>query len=180
VLLLPGLYNSGPEHWQSFWERSEPGFLRIEQQDWETPRRNDWVATLDHAVLGAGPEVVLVAHSTACALVVFWARATRHRVRGALLVGPSDTEAGSYPAGPVGWQPMPLDRLPFPSIVVASEDDEYVSLARAQHFAHAWGSAFRNIGHAGHINSASGLGAWPEGRAMLAELLDPAVPFTGL
>ncbi|MEO8634008.1 MAG: alpha/beta hydrolase [Gemmatimonadales bacterium] len=172
VLLLPGLYDSGPDHWHSHWERADPTFLRVVQRDWTTPARHDWVQTLDNEIAAAGPEVILAAHSTACALVAFWSVETGGRVGGALLVGPSDTEAASYPHGPVGWQPMPLERLPFPTLVVASEDDEYVSLHRARTFAKAWGSQFRNIGRAGHINSASGLGDWPAGRTMLTELRD--------
>jgi uncharacterized protein len=170
TLLLPGLYDSGPEHWQSYWERSGGPFKRVRHDDWETPDRHDWVATLDAAIAGAEGEVVLVAHSTACALVAFWASAHSRPVRGALLVGPSDTEAASYPVGPTGWQPMPLERLPFPSIVVASTDDEYVSLARAEQFAAAWGSRLVIAGALGHINSASGLGNWPAGRALLEGL----------
>lgn len=172
VLLLPGLYDSGPEHWQSHWERADPSFVRLTQRDWETPARADWVAALDQAVSRVGEEVVLAAHSTSCALVAFWAHATGRRVRGALLVGPSDTEAPSYPRGPTGWSPMPLAPIPFPTIVVASTDDEYVSAGRARTFAAAWGSRLVMIGAAGHINSASGLGDWPAGRALLAELLD--------
>jgi predicted alpha/beta hydrolase family esterase len=171
VLLLPGLYDSGPEHWQSHWERALPGLRRVRQRDWETPDRQEWVETLDRAVAEAGPDVVLAGHSTSCALVAFWARRPGRRVRGALLVGPSDTEAPSYPSGPTGWAPMPLDRLPFPSIVVASENDEYVTLERAAQFASAWGGRLVNIGALGHINSASGLGDWPRGRALLDELL---------
>lgn len=171
VLLLPGLYDSGPEHWQSCWERTNQEFVRVRQRDWESPDRREWVGTLDRAVTETGPDLVLVGHSTACALVAFWARDRARPIRGALLVGPSDTEAPSYPPGPTGWAPMPLSRLPFPSIVVASEDDEYVTLERARQFAGAWGSRLVNIGPAGHINSASGLGDWPQGRALLDELL---------
>lgn len=176
VLLLPGLYDSGPDHWQSHWERVLPGVRRVHHRDWETPDRREWVETLDRAVAEAGPDVVLAAHSTSCALVSFWARERGRCVRGALLVGPSDTEAPSYPSGPTGWAPMPMDRLPFPTIVVASENDEYVSLERATQFARAWGGRLVNIGPLGHINSASGLGDWPRGRALLNELLtlDPA------
>jgi hypothetical protein len=172
ALLLPGLYDSGPEHWQSYWERTDPSCLRVVQQDWETPARADWVATLEAAVAAAGPGVVLVAHSAACALVAFWAAATPRTVRGALLVAPSDTEAPSYPAGPTGWQPMPLAALPFPSIVVASSDDGFVTLDRARVFAEAWGSRFVDIGAAGHINADSGLGPWRRGKELLAALLD--------
>lgn len=125
VLLLPGLYDSGPEHWHTHWERVEPSFLRVVQRNWESPSRGEWVGTLDAAVTAAGPQVVLAAHSTSCALVAFWAAETGRTVHGALLVGPSDTEAPGYPPGPSGWQPMPLGRIPFPTIVVASENDEY-------------------------------------------------------
>jgi uncharacterized protein len=172
VLLLPGLYDSGPTHWQSRWEREDPSFVRVVQQDWETPARADWVATLETAVAAAGPAVVLAAHSAACALVVFWSQATSRTVHGALLVAPADTDAASFPAGPTGWQPMPLARLPFPSIVVASSDDEYCTLPRARFFAESWGSRFFDIGAAGHINSTSGLGSWNQGRALLADLVN--------
>ena len=90
--------------------------------------------------------------------MAFWAAETSRSVRGALLVAPSDTEASSYPVGLSGWDPMPLAALPFPSIVVASSDDPFVTLERAAAFAEAWGSRFVLIGAAGHINSASSLG----------------------
>ena len=174
VLLLPGLLGSGPDHWQSHWERTIPGCLRVVQRDWETPALTDWVATLEAAVAGAGPEVVLVAHSAACALVASWAGVTSRAVHGALLVAPADTEAGSFPTGPAGWQPMPLASLGFPSLVVASSNDEFVSLERARVFASCWGSRLVEIGPAGHINTASGLGPWNQGKAYLATLLEHA------
>jgi len=170
VLLLPGLFDSGPQHWQTLWMAGRPGFRRVEQRDWETPRVADWVANLDAAVRLAGPSALLAAHSAACALVAHWAAAHPRAIRGALLVAPSDVEAPSYPKGPTGFAPMPLARLPFPATVVASSDDPYLSLARAREFARAWGSRLVEIGPAGHLNAASGHGAWPEGLALLAEL----------
>jgi hypothetical protein len=170
VLILPGLYDSGPLHWQTRWEALDSTLHRVVQRDWQTPRCADWVLVLEGAVAAAGEEVVLVGHSSACALVAHWAGGTSRRVRGALLVGPSDPEAPSYPAGPTGFAPMPLARLPFASIVVASSDDPYVSLSRARAFASAWGSRFVDAGAAGHLNSDSGLGDWGAGRALLAEL----------
>jgi predicted alpha/beta hydrolase family esterase len=170
VLILPGLYNSGPDHWQSRWESVHPEFRRVLQDDWERPRCADWTARLEAAVL-ATPGAVLVAHSSSCALVAHWAgTAGSGRVRGALLVAPSDTEAASYPAGPTGFDPMPLARLPFPSILVASTDDQYVTLERARTFADAWGSRLVTVSDAGHINGQSGLGDWPAGFALLQEL----------
>jgi uncharacterized protein len=116
---------------------------------------------------------VLVVHSLACALVAHWAAGdSRRRVRCALLVAPADPEASTFPPGPTGFAPMPAQRLPFRSVVAASTNDPYVSLDRAQAFANAWGSALVNLGRAGHINSASGLGNWPEGLALLRILRD--------
>jgi predicted alpha/beta hydrolase family esterase len=170
VLILPGLYNSGPDHWQSRWESAHPEFRRVMQDDWERPSCVDWSARLDAAIL-ATPGAVLVAHSSSCALVAHWVgTGGTGRVRGALLVAPSDTEAAPYPAGPTGFAPMPLARLPFPSVVVASTDDPYVTIERARTFAGAWGSRLVTVGDAGHINSQSGLGDWPAGFALLQEL----------
>lgn len=174
TLLLPGLFDSGPDHWQSHWQRSDPTCRRVEQADWATPRCVDWVATLDAAIEALDGPAVLVAHSSACALVAHWARgastARLDRVRGALLVAPTDPDGPHYPAGPTGFAPLPMDRLPFASIVVASIDDRYVTPTRARQYAAAWGSTFVGIGAAGHINGASGLGAWPEGQALLLRL----------
>jgi serine hydrolase len=180
TLILPGLYNSGPEHWQTQWERIDPTCMRVEQADWATPRCADWVATLDAAIAASDGPVVLVAHSSSCALVAHWARSATApqwmRVRGALLVAPSDPEGPSYPVGPTGFAPMPRDRLPFPSIVVTSTNDEYVTLAQAVSYAADWGSTLVNIGATGHINGASNLGTWPAGRALLAQLRRDPVP----
>ncbi|MGI8509097.1 MAG: RBBP9/YdeN family alpha/beta hydrolase [Gemmatimonadaceae bacterium] len=174
TLLLPGLSNSGPEHWQSSWERSDPTCRRVQQDDWETPRCGDWVATLDATISALIGSAVLVAHSSSCALVAHWANvaAAAHlaRVQGALLVAPSDPESPNYPAGPAGFAPVPQNQLPFRSIVVASTNDEYVTLDQARDYADAWGSTLVNLGSAGHINSASGLGSWPAGYALLEQL----------
>lgn len=174
VLLIPGLWNSGPEHWQSHWERERPDCRRVQQSDWETPRRVDWVGMLDRAIAESTGDVVLAAHSLGCATVAHWAAtagpSTSGKVRGALLVAPSDVEAPLYPEGTEGFRPMPLERLAFPTIVVASRDDIWVHFARAESFARAWGSRFVDIGNRGHINSDSKLGSWPEGQALLSTL----------
>ena len=116
---------------------------------------------------------MLAAHSLGCALVAQWAADCGGRgVRGAFLVAPSDVEAPDYPIEGRSFSHMPLVRLLFPSIVVASTNDEYVSMERVQHFANAWGSRLVVIGEAGHINGASGYGPWPEGEAMLREFCE--------
>jgi len=88
-----------------------------------------------------------------------------------LLVAPSDTEAPSYPPGTTGFTPMPLFKLPFHSIVIASTNDLYASMERAQFFADNWGSKLITVGALGHINSASNLGNWPQGYTILQQLI---------
>jgi len=168
TLILPGLHDSEPEHWQSRWETEAKNMHRVIQDNWVTPRCADWVWKLDQALAAHGPDAVLVAHSAGCALVAHWvAGRRRRRVRGALLVAPSDPEAASFPPDPIGFAPMPLERFPFRSVVVASSNDPFVTVSRAQVFARAWGSEFVMIGKAGHINSESALGNWPQGLALL-------------
>jgi len=173
ILTIPGLWNSGPDHWQSHWERELPDCRRVEQHDWDNPKRDEWVQGLDAAVAATHGPVLLAAHSLGCALVAWWAQQTRLGANGALLVAPSDVELEKYPKSAEGFRPMPTRRLPFPSIVVASEDDEWVSIDRAQQFARGWGSRFVSIGRAGHINSESKLGNWLRGQELLRELLFP-------
>lgn len=170
VLTLAGLWDSGPQHWQTHWEHRHPEFTRVRHRDYNSPQCHEWVLELDAAIAGCEGPPVLVAHSLGCVLAVQWARSgSALKAAGAFLVAPSDVEAPSYPIDANEFKPMPLDKLPFPSIVVASSNDDYVTIERARQFATAWGSRFVEIGPAGHINGDSGYGEWPEGEKMLLE-----------
>ena len=142
----------------------------MQQSDWENPFCEDWVEALERTLLGMTTETVLAAHSLGCLLVAHWAAKTRIGAKGALLVAPPDPEGPNYPKQAVGFSPLPLKRLAFPSIVVASANDPYGTLSFAQRIAAAWGSGFVNIGAVGHINADSGLGDWPEGLSLLRRL----------
>lgn len=172
VLVVPGIGSSGPLHWQTRWELSNPSFSRVEQRDWETPLRSDWVAVLEKAVAAAGPNTVLVAHSLGCLLVAHWAAQTSLTIKSALLVAAPDPKGPCFPPGVRDFSPLPLQRLPFESIVVASTNDPFGSVEFLSHCAERWGSRFINIGEAGHINADSGLGEWPEGFEILKSLLE--------
>jgi predicted alpha/beta hydrolase family esterase len=171
VLLLPGWLNSDPDHWQSRWER-QFGYQRVEQADWQWPRRGDWMARLDELLLADPRPARLVAHSLGCQLVAAWAEHSQHtaRVTGALLVAPPDTEAENMPPQLHNWRPIRRPRLPFKAIAVVSSDDPYCDPARASQMAADWGAELVMAGPRGHLNSESGLGDWPEGQALLASL----------
>lgn len=173
VLTLAGLWNSGPQHWQTHWEHKHPGWHRVQHRDWNNPGCHEWVAELDAAIAASEGPPLLLAHSLACVMVAQWATSGSDlKIAGAFLVAPSDVEAPSYPVDVNGFAPLPMARLPFPSIVVASSNDEFVSLERARQFAQAWGSKFVDIGPAGHINGDSGYGEWPEGEKMLMDFCE--------
>ena len=172
VLILPGWENSGPKHWQSLWEQRH-GYRRVEQHDWITPLRGDWVARLEDVVLSCEEPAVLVAHSLGCILVAAWAAHSRntHRVKGALLVAPGDVERAEIREQLPSWTPIALQALPFPAVLVASRDDPYCSFERGRMFATAWNAQFIDHGACGHINADSGLASWPEGHVLLQDLM---------
>jgi hypothetical protein len=171
VLILPGIGNSGPQHWQTLWEQRHPHSQRVNQRDWVRPVCEEWVSALDAAVTACPSPPVLVAHSLACLLVAHWASRSAKPIKGALLVAIPDPDGPNFPAEARGFSPLPVHPFAFPSIVVASSDDPFSSLSHAKHCAAAWRSDFVEIGHAGHINADSGLGEWHEGYVLLQQLL---------
>jgi uncharacterized protein len=170
VLVLPGRGDSDAGHWQSLWQATHTNFHRVAQDSWDRPVRSAWQGRLEEAVAHHGARSVFAAHSLGCLLAVHWAATTPLRAHGALLVGVPNPDRPAFPREISGFSPLPMQPLPFPSIIVASSDDPYGSLQFAQRCAAAWGSGLVTLGAAGHINTASGYGAWPEGLQLLAQL----------
>jgi hypothetical protein len=171
VLIVPGWGDSGPEHWQSLWEQANPGFRRVVQRDWLYPVCGEWVETLERAIRAAGAPVVLVAHSLGCVAIAHCARGRALPVHAALLVAPPDVERPDFPDVIEGFAPIPRERLPFPSVVVASRDDQFSDFERTRALAAAWGSRLVDAGPLGHVNADAGLGPWPLGESLLGELI---------
>lgn len=176
-LTVPGLLGSGIAHWQTRWERERSDTRRIELGDWEDPNRNVWMSRIDQAVAAARGPVVLVAHSLGCQAVTWWANASgpsgASSVLGALLVAPPATDRAALDPRIARFGNDPRRALPFVSLLIASEDDPYATLAESQALARKWGAGLVDMGCAGHINARSGLGSWPQGQAA-AELLRDA------
>lgn len=173
ILIVPGFGNSGPDHWQTRWERRLPTARRVEQEDWDAPDREAWADRIVAAVEACARPVVLVAHLLGVMAVAHAApRLPAGAVRAAFLVAPADTERPDVPtAVSRTFGPVPREPLPFPSMLVASRNDPYCSFDRADDMAAAWGSALVDAGESGHINAASGHGPWPEGLTRFATLL---------
>jgi predicted alpha/beta hydrolase family esterase len=175
VLILPGWQGSGPGHWQTLWEELH-GDLRVLQSDWDLPLRGDWICQLEEAALAHPGPLLLAAHSLGCHLAAGWAARSRQaaRVAGALLVAPPDLERPDLPPALHTWRGHGLQSLPFPAHLLSSSDDPYCSAPRAAAIAQAWGARHTEIGALGHLNAASGLRDWPQGRAWLTALQTPA------
>jgi uncharacterized protein len=165
ILIIPGWTNSGPDHWQTGWERKLKTARRVEQADWETPMIGDWTGRIIEAVARASRPVILVAHSCGVQAAVHAAhKLPGGMVAGAFLVSAPDLATNDiWPAKQGGFAPVPMSKLPFASVLVASSTDPYCTMERARDFAAAWGSTLIEAGDAGHLNTASGHGPWPEG-----------------
>lgn len=174
-LVLPGFGSSGPHHWQTLWEARDPQFRRVEQRDWEHPDRAEWTGVLSRTIADYPGDIILVAHSMSCLIVPHWCQASlsraQGRVRAAMLVAPPDPSTPAFPPGATGFTPLPMLSLPFPSLVVASTNDVYGSVAWSVAISQAWGSRCEIIGAKGHINAESDLGDWPEGMGLLYGLV---------
>lgn len=172
LLIVPGWQGSGPDHWQSRWERKLSTARRVEQADFDRPDRQDWPRRLADVVAAADKPVVVVAHSLGVPTLLHAVPLLpAGKVVGAFLVAPPDLDVPGLPADLAAFGPMPSAPLPFPSVLVASRTDPYCSYARAEGFALDWGAAFVDAGEAGHINAEAGFGPWPEGSMRLLGLL---------
>lgn len=174
LLTVPGIDNSGPEHWQTLWEHDLEDCHRAELGMWHRPHRNSWVTKLNAAIVAARRPVVLVAHSLGCHAVAWWNALESKpsgRVVGALLVAPPNIEGSPLDSRLSAFAPLVRDRLRFPSILVASEDDPYAAFGQSRKMARLWGSRFVNGGWLGHINVDSHIGDWPFGRYLVQQIL---------
>lgn len=167
ILLVPGIGDSGPDHWQTRWQRRHPRVARISVDDWERPECGHWVAAIERAMRALGPGTVIAAHSLGCLAVAHWAAHTDAAPAGALLVAVPDPAGPQFPAAARGFAPLPATALGFPSLIVASDDDPYGDLGHAERCAQAWGSRLERAGARGHLNAASGLGDWEAGWNLL-------------
>ena len=164
TLIVPGLKSSGPSHWQTWFEDHQPGTVRVIQSDWKAANLPEWSQRVRRDISRNPGQLFIVAHSFGVLASIQAAHDRDDRIAGALLVAPADPKK-------FGVEDLiPRAQLPFPAVVVASTTDPWMSLERAAQWADLWGADFVNLGDAGHINSESGFGPWPEGLTLLDRL----------
>ena len=107
--------------------------------------------------------IILVAHSLGCVATAHYVKRYQPKnIAGAFLVAPADADRSVNPLINA-FAPVPTDPLPFPSVVVASTNDQFAAIERQAKYAAYWGSKFVCVGDRGHINADSKLGGWSEG-----------------
>ncbi|PJN38541.1 alpha/beta hydrolase [Streptomyces sp. CB02959] len=181
VVIVPGLRDHLPEHWQTRLGDQLPGARTVPPLETDRLSRDAQIAALDQVLSEVTGPAVLVAHSAGVLTTVHWAQRQHRMIQGALLATPPDFDAplpAGYPTPEElrrnGWTPVPRAPLPFPSIVAASTNDPLAGFPRVAALARDWGSRLIDLGPVGHLNPAAGYGDWPQAPDLIRELGRPA------
>ncbi|WP_409562318.1 alpha/beta hydrolase [Hyphomicrobium sp. B1] len=164
TLIVPGLHSSGPTHWQTWLQHRVAGSVRVTQRNWNDPHLPEWSARIRREIVRAQGSIFVAAHSFGVLAAVQAASDHAERISGVLLVAPADPEH----FGVADF--LPAKRLAFPTIVVASSNDPWMSAEAAERWSRFWGADYLNLGAAGHINADAGFGPWPEALTLLERL----------
>lgn len=168
TLIVPGLDGSPAPHWQDWWARTDATAMMLDMGDTARPVREVWEATLAVHVM-THPDSILVGHSLGATTIAhLLARWPGLRIRAALLVAPVDPR-GIARIDRFG--PPPREAFDVPALVVASRNDPLIGFDASRRLAADWGAGLHDLGHAGHINIASGFGPWPGGKVLRDGLL---------
>ncbi len=165
VVTVPGLHGSEDLHWQTWLERQFARPIRIVQRDWDNADLQGWSAAIRGQLASERGPFVLAAHSFGCLATMQAIAQGLPDVAGVLLVAPASPQRFGIE------NLLHRGRLTVASILVGSENDPWMSAGGAHALARDWGSAFINLGPAGHVNVASGFGPWPRAKYLVDTLI---------
>jgi len=166
LLIVPGLHDSGPAHWQTQLQGRHRGALRVQQHDWSVPDLERWadriIETLAREPRGRW---LAVAHSFGCLALARALLRGAPAIEAAVLVAPADPLKFGVA------DLLPCHPLPVPSTLAASRTDPWMAFGSAVYWSRVWCCQFVDVGDAGHINVASGHGPWPLGHRLVERKL---------
>ncbi|QKM64697.1 esterase [Polynucleobacter tropicus] len=171
TLIIPGFQGSESAHWQSWFQSKIENTHRV-HQNWDEPILAHWAENIRNAIDKCNGKVWIVAHSFGCLAAILAGIDRYQNIAGAMLVAPADPER--FTLGGIKEESeltgsesirslIPTHRLPFPTLVIASDNDPWMQASKVQLWSNIWHSEFINLPSAGHINTASGFGPWHAG-----------------
>lgn len=172
ILLVPGLHDSGLQHWQTLWHQQHPHWLRVAQSDWTTPDLLRWAQPVIEQLANSQQPLTLVAHSFGCLASLYAARQLPEKVSSLFLVAPADPDLLGVQEALINHPAAATGRI------IASSNDPWMPLDRVCFWSQRWRLPFSLLGPLRHINAESGHGPWAEGLALLrwhCQLQDEAV-----
>ena len=177
VLIIPGLRDHVAEHWQTLLEARLEKVRSVPPLQTEKLSCTKRVEAIQNELDKIDGPVILVAHSAGVLMAIHWAAQHQHNIQGALLVTPPDLNQSwpdNYPSSDAlhqeGWSPLPMQELPFRTIVVASTNDYLATLEAVTEMAELLGAELLNLGEVGHLNPAAGYGPWPKAEQLILQL----------
>ncbi|MFM2482051.1 RBBP9/YdeN family alpha/beta hydrolase [Celerinatantimonas sp. YJH-8] len=177
VVLVPGFGDSSSLHWQSFLERKYVNVVRVQQRDWFSPVREEWIESIDNTLKQISGKIILVGHSCGAIAIAQWAELhpVSRRIEGSLLVAPADVDS-PYAMDEIKVQrPLPVSMLPFKAVMVCSDDDPHMSLDKSHAIAEVWGCPLVVLEKAGHVNADSGYGDWLQCETLIESFSEMSV-----
>ena len=170
LLVIPGLNDSGPAHWQTWLQAHfKRQAVRVQQEDFGQPDLAAWAGRIEATVV-AHPRThwVAAAHSFGCLALLRYLGQGGAAVRSALLVAPADPQKFGV------VDRLPRSSLPIASVLIASETDPWMSITAAREWGTTWGSRVLNLGDVGHINADSGFGPLPQAKSLVRQMIQRA------
>lgn len=172
ILTIPGLYGSGVSHWQTKWEQLY-GFERVFQDNWDDPQFDKWFVRLIDSIHNdvLHRDVLLVAHSMGCHLVIKSLPFIKNRVNGLFLVAPPELHNRIIKQDVSSFITDSINRTDIPGYLIYSENDPYAEPHWSKNLGVQLGIKNISVGMKGHINSESNLGCWQQGKLILNKLV---------
>lgn len=172
IFLIPGYANSDENHWQTLWEKKYSGRVeRLMLEDFLSTSKEYWTSAILEMAKNIDKNYIVVAHSLgALSFAHAYSENELKNLKAVMLVAPPDVEQNQNAAFLPEFSPIPDFKFNVPAVLVASSNDPFYEIERADEIAQKWGAELINVGPKGHINSESDLGDWPEGLELLQKL----------
>ena len=178
VLIVPGLRDHVPQHWQTLLVRRLSKVKTVAQLEHDKLNLDARIKAIQATIETIDGPIIVVAHSAGTLMMAHWAKQHTANIQGALLVVPPDFETPMPAPYPTleqlkanGWLPMPRQPLPFPTLVCVSNDDPLAHVDKVISLATAWHGEMVFLGNVGHLNPASGYGDWPLADQLIQKLI---------